>query len=103
MKIKKGDTVLIIKGKDRGKSGKVIKVLRKSNKVVVEGLNLVKKHIKPRRRGEKGKIIQISAPLWVSKVKLICPNCNQPTRIGYQLENDKKFRKCKKCQSLISS
>jgi large subunit ribosomal protein L24 len=102
MKIKSGDTVLILRGKDRGKKGKVIKVFRKTAKVVVEGFNLVKKHIKPKRQGEKGKIIEISAPLPVAKVKLICSNCNQPTRVGYKFENNKKFRVCKKCQSLIS-
>ncbi|MCS7184130.1 MAG: 50S ribosomal protein L24 [Patescibacteria group bacterium] len=101
MKIKKGDTVLIIKGKDKGKSGKVIKALPKENKVIVEGLNLVKKHLRPKRRGERGQIVSIPHPLWVSKVKLICPKCKKPTRIGYQIENEKKLRKCKKCQSLF--
>ncbi|GIW65075.1 MAG: 50S ribosomal protein L24 [Candidatus Parcubacteria bacterium] len=102
MKIKSGDTVLIIRGKDRGKSGKVIKVFKRTSKIVVGGLNLVKKHIRPKRQGEKGKIIEMSAPLSVSKVKLICPNCHQPTRVGYKFENNKKFRFCKKCQNLIS-
>jgi large subunit ribosomal protein L24 len=101
MKIKKGDTVLIIRGKDRGKSGKVVKVIPKENKIVVEGLNLVKKHVKPKRQGEKGKIIEIPAPLYISKVKLICPNCNKPTRVGYKIEGEEKFRICKKCQSKI--
>ncbi len=101
MKIKKGDNVLIIRGKDRGKTGKVIRVLPKENKIVVEGLNLVKKHVKPRRKGEKGKIIEISMPIYVSNVKLLCPNCRQPTRVGYKLENEEKFRICKKCQNKI--
>jgi large subunit ribosomal protein L24 len=101
MKIKKGDNVLIIKGKDRGKSGKVIKALPRENKVVIEGLNLVKKHIKPRKQGEKGKIIEIPRPIYVSNVKLICPNCNKATKIGYKIEGEEKFRICKKCQSKI--
>lgn len=101
MKIKKGDNVLIIKGKDRGKTGKVIKALPKENKVVIEGLNLVKKHIKPRRQGEKGKIVEIPRPIYVSNVKLICPNCNKPTRVGYKFEGEEKYRYCKKCQQLI--
>lgn len=98
MKIKKGDTVLIIKGKDRGKQGKVIKVLPKENRIVVEGLNLVKKHVKPKRAGEKGQIIEVPAPLYVSKVKLICPLCKKPTKVGYTFVNDDKKRMCKKCK-----
>jgi len=101
MKIKKGDTVLIIKGKDRGKVGKVIKALPKENRVIVEGLNLVKKHIKPKRAGEKGEIVEIPAPLYVSKVKLICPSCKKPTKVGYKFVNDTKKRYCKKCKNLI--
>lgn len=98
MKIKRGDTVLIIKGKDKGKSGKVIKVFPKENRIIVEGLNLVRKHLKPKRAGEKGQIVEKPAPLYVSKVKLICPLCKKPTKIGYALINDIKKRKCKKCQ-----
>jgi len=101
MKIKKGDTVLIIKGKDRGKSGKVIKALPKENRIVIEGLNLVKKHVKPKRAGEKGEIVEIPAPLYISKVKLICPSCKKPTKVGYKFVNDTKKRYCKKCKNLI--
>lgn len=102
MKIKSGDTVLITKGKDRSKTGKIIKVFRKSSKAVVEGLNLVKKHVRPKRQGEKGKIIEISAPLEIAKLKLICPNCHKAVRVGYKFEDDKKYRVCKKCQKIIS-
>ncbi|GIW67414.1 MAG: 50S ribosomal protein L24 [Candidatus Parcubacteria bacterium] len=101
MKIKKGDQVLIIKGKDRGKVGKVIKALPKESRVIIEGLNLVKKHIKPRREGEKGKIIEVPRPISVSNVKLVCPNCHKATRVGYKFEGQKKFRYCKKCQNKI--
>jgi large subunit ribosomal protein L24 len=101
MKIKKGDTVLIIKGKDRGKVGEVIKAIPKENRIVVKGLNLVKKHIKPKRMGEKGEIVEIPAPLYVSKVKLICPSCKKPTKVGYKFVDDIKKRYCKKCKSLI--
>ncbi len=101
MKVKKGDTVLIIKGKDRNRVGKVIKALPKENRVVVEGLNLVKKHIKPRRQGEKGRIIEIPRPISVSNVKLICPTCQKPTKVGYKFENEEKYRYCKKCQAII--
>jgi large subunit ribosomal protein L24 len=101
MKIKKGDKVLIIKGKDRGKVGQVIKALPKDNKVVIEGLNLVKKHIKPRKEGEKGKIVTVPKPIFVSNIKLVCPKCNKATKIGYKIEGQNKNRYCKKCQKLI--
>lgn len=102
MKIKSGDTVLIIRGKDRNKSGKVVKVFRKTAKAVVEGLNLVKKHVRPKKQGEKGKIIEVSMPLDIAKLKLICPNCYKAVRIGYKIEDNKKYRICKKCQKIIS-
>ncbi len=101
MKIKKGDLVLILRGKDRHKVGKVIKALPRENKVVIEGLNLVKKHIKPRRQGEKGRIVEIPRPIPVSNVKLICPTCQKPTRVGYKFEGEEKYRYCKKCQAII--
>ena len=97
VKIKKNDTVLIISGKDRGKKGKVIKSLPKENKIVVEGINLRKKHIRPRRQGEKGQIVEIAAPLDVSNVKLICPKCKKSTRVGYRVVEKNKYRICKKC------
>jgi len=99
MKIKKDDLVLIVKGKDRGKKGKIIKSIPKENRVIVEGINLVKKHLKPKRGGEKGQIIEKPQPLYVSNVKLICPICKKPTRVGYTLENNKKKRMCKKCKA----
>jgi len=101
MKIKKGDKVLIITGKDKGKTGKVIKALPKKNQVIVEGVNLKKKHIRPRREGEKGQIVTISFPIDVSNVKLLCPHCGKATRVGYRLEERKKLRVCKKCQQTI--
>ena len=101
MKIKKGDTVLIISGKDKGKKGKVIKCFPKERKITVEGVNLMKKHIKPKRSGEKGQIIQMPAPFDVSNAKLICPHCSKPTRIGYKIEGKKKYRVCKKCSQPI--
>jgi len=98
MKIKKGDIVKILKGKDAGKSGKVIKSLPKENKVVIEGLNLYKKHIKPKRQNEKGQIVEVPRPVNISNVMLICPLCHQPTRINIITIKGKKERKCKKCQ-----
>jgi len=100
-KIKKGDTVLIIRGKDRGKTGKVMKVIPKEQRIIVEGLNLVKKHLKPRTAGEKGRIVEIPAPLHWSKVKLICPKCKKATKVGFKFQEEKKVRYCKKCKQTI--
>lgn len=102
MKIKKDDTVLIISGKDRGKKGKVLRVFPKENRILVEGINLRKKHQKPKRGGEKGQIIELPAPIDISNAKLICPKCGRATRIGYKIisniKNQKlKIRVCKKC------
>jgi len=101
MKIKKGDTVKILAGKDRGKTGKVIKADPKSEKIIVEGLNVYKKHMRPKKQGEKGEIVKISRPMNVSNSMIVCPNCKQATRVGFRLEKDNKFRYCKKCQSRI--
>lgn len=97
MKIKRDDKVLIITGKDRGRRGKVLRSFPRERRILVEGINLRKKHIRPRREGERGEIVEIPAPLHVSNVKLICPKCNQATRVGYKLEGRRKFRVCKKC------
>ena len=101
MKIKKGDKVKIILGKDRGREGQVEKVFPKSGKVLVAGLNLYKKHVRPKKEGEKGGVVEISRPLAVSKVALICPKCGQPTRVGYQLSGKEKIRICRKCKEII--
>ncbi len=101
MKIKKGDKVKILSGKDRGKKGKVIEVLPRQGKLIVENLNLAKKHLRPQKEGEKGKRVEVAIPLPASKVMLICPNCGKPTRIGYKIEGKKKFRICKKCHKEI--
>lgn len=97
MKIKKGDQVLIISGKDRGRKGKILKALPKEEKLVVEGINLRKKHLKPRKAGEKGQIIEFPAPLPISNIKLICPKCGKAARVGYKVEGERKYRICKQC------
>lgn len=97
MKIHKGDTILVVSGKDRGKTGKVLKVFPKENKILVENINLRKKHIKPRRAGEKGQIISLPAPMSVSNVKFICSKCGKAVRLGYKIVQNKKQRICKKC------
>jgi len=97
MKIKKGDQVLIISGKDKGRKNKIIKVFLKESKAIVEGINLRKKHVKPKKSGEKGQIVEVPAPLNVSNLKLICSKCGKPTRVGYKMEGKRKYRICKKC------
>lgn len=97
MKIRKNDQVLIISGKDKGKKGKVLEVFPMAQKITVENINLIKKHRRPRRQGEKGQIIEISKPLHISNIKLICPKCGEAVRVGYKLTETEKFRICKKC------
>jgi len=101
MKIKKGDTVLIISGKDKNKKGKVIRSFPKERKVIVEGAGLVKKHQKPKKQGEKGQIVQIPSKINVANVEIICPSCKKITRIGFQIIKGKKYRSCKKCGKKI--
>ncbi len=97
MKIKKDDKILIISGKDRGKSGQIMHAFPKDKQVIVEGFNLRKKHVKPKKQGEKGQIIEFPAPISVSNVKLICPKCSKATRVGIVKEEKAKKRVCKKC------
>ena len=102
MSIKKGDTVVVLSGKDKGKKGEVIAVLPKDGKVVVEKINMVSRHTKPRRQGEEGGIIQKEAPLYACKVQRVCPKCDQATRPAHKILADgKKVRVCKKCGAEI--
>jgi len=98
-KVKTGDTVRVILGKDRGKSGKVLAVLPKTERVIVEGIGLVKKHVRPRRAGEKGQRVSISAPVRLSNVQLVCPSCKKSARIGIRRENGERIRFCKQCSA----
>lgn len=101
MKIKKGDQILVTSGKDRGRKGQVEKVLSKQQAVLVAGLNVVKKHIRPQGEKKPGGIVEISKPLSLGKVALICPKCQQPTRVGFKIEKKEKHRICRKCQEVI--
>ena len=102
MSIKKNDTVVVITGKDKGQRGKVISVMPKQGKVVVEKINLVSRHTKPRKQGDEGGIIQKEAPLYACKVMRVCPKCEKPTRPAHKLLADgKKVRVCKKCGAEI--
>ncbi len=101
-KIKKGDLVEVISGKDKGKRGKVLRVIPKENKVIVEGVNVVKRHQRPNPRMREGGIVEREAPIYVSKVMLVCPSCGQRTRVGFKiLEDGRKVRYCKKCGEII--
>ncbi len=96
MKIKKDDNVIVVAGKDKGKSGKVIKAIPSSDKVVVEGVNIKKKHMRPRKSGQKGQIVEIAAPVHVSNVMIKDPKTGKPSRIGMKIVGDKKVRISKK-------
>ncbi len=104
-KIKKGDTVLVVKGdhnRTRGKIGKVIKVFPETNRIIVEDVNKVKKHQRRTSPEQPHGIIEMEAPIHVSNVRLICPNCGNPTRVGFKfLEDGRKVRYCKKCGEVI--
>lgn len=106
MKIKKGDKAKVLSGKDRGKSGKVLQVFPKDGRVSVEGLNILIKHLRPQKQGEKGQRIEFPGLINVSNLILICPKCGKNTRVSYKTikgedGKTKKFRVCKKCQETL--
>lgn len=101
MKIKINDKVKVITGKDRSKEGKIIQVFPESGRVVVEGLNIMKKHLRPRKKGEKGQIIELSAPMNISNVMLVCSKCAKVTRVGYKFDGKIKKRVCIQCKEYI--
>ena len=102
MKLKKGDNVKVLRGKERGKTGKIVQTLPKERTAVVEGLNKMVKHAKTRREGEKGQKIEFFAPISVANLALVCPKCSKPARVGWQaMEGGKKVRVCKKCKASI--
>jgi large subunit ribosomal protein L24 len=95
---RQGDTVIIISGKDKGKKGKVLEVSPSEGKIIVEGRNMVTKHVKPRKMGEQGGIVKAEGPLYACKVMLVCPKCGQQTRVGHKIFGDgSKHRVCKRC------
>ncbi len=98
-KLKKGDEVMIVSGKDSGKKGKIEKVFSKTNKVLIAGVNQYKRHLKARSQKQPSEIITITKPLPVSNVILICPKCHLKTRVGFRLEKDESKRICKKCKT----
>lgn len=102
MKIKKNDNILVISGKSKGKSGIVSKVLVKENKLIVIGINVSKKNIKPSKKNPHGGIIDIHLPIAVSNVAIVCPSCNKPTKIAYKISGKTKERVCRKCKSAVT-
>ena len=101
MKIKKGDTVQVLSGNDKGKTGEVLEIIPKLQKVIVKGVNIRKKHVKARKQGEEGGIISVECSIHSSKVNVVCPKCNKATRVGMIKEGKEKIRVCKKCGAKI--
>ena len=100
--VKKGDTVKVISGKDAGKTGKIIAVMPQSGRVIVEGVNMITRHVKPRSMTNPGGRIEQEGPIYASKVMLVCSKCNKPTRVAHKfLENDTKVRVCKHCGEVL--
>ena len=102
MSIRKDDMVVVLSGKDKGKQGKVLEVMPKDGKVVVEKINVVSRHTKPRKQGDQGGILKKEAPIYACKVQRVCPKCGKPTRAAHKVQADgKKVRICKKCGAEI--
>jgi large subunit ribosomal protein L24 len=102
MKIKSGDHVVVIAGKDKGKLGKVIQVFPQENRLVVDKVNKMTRHLKTRARDQKGQKIEFFAPISASNVMIVCPSCKKRTRVTHSIEGDDKKRICKKCKEAIS-
>ena len=97
MFVRKDDKVVVLSGRDKGKEGKVLSAMPKDGKVIVEGVNVASRHMKPKRQGEQGGIIKVETPIYACKVMVVCPKCGKPTRVAHKLEGGKKLRVCKKC------
>lgn len=101
-RIKKGDTVMVMTGKSKGKTGKVLEVKRAEQRIFVEKLNIIKRHMKPSQKHRQGGIIEMEGPIQISNVLLVCANCGKPARTGYRtLEDGNKMRFCKKCGEIV--
>ena len=92
---------MVISGKDKGRTAKIVKSFPKELSILVEGINMKSKHVKPRKQGEKGQVVKVAAPIDVSDVKFLCPKCGKAARIGYIIKDQKKYRICKKCNSEV--
>jgi large subunit ribosomal protein L24 len=96
-RVKKGDTVEVVQGKESGKRGKVLRVLSAEERIIVERVNFIKRHIRPSKKTPQGGVIEREASMHISNVKLVCPSCNQAVRVGVRMEGEEKIRFCKKC------
>jgi len=102
VRLKKGDNVLVISGEDKGKKGKIVKIFPKENRVIIEGMNLLKKHMKPTQKSPQGGIVRQEGPVQISNVRLICNKCDKPTSVKHGLTKEqKKVRVCKKCGEIM--
>ena len=101
MRIKKGDTVEVLSGNDKGKTGEVLEVIPKADKIIVKGINIRKKHVKARKQGEESGIISVECSIPAAKVNVVCPKCGKTTKVGYSVEKDGKVRVCKKCGATL--
>ncbi len=97
MRVKKGDNVQVLSGNDKGKTGEILEVIPKADKIIVKDVNIRKKHVKARKQGDESGIISVECAIPASKVSVVCPKCGKATRVGYSVEKDKKVRICKKC------
>ena len=101
MKIRKGDTVQILSGNDKGKTGEVLETIPKTSRIIIKGINIRKKHIKSKKQGEEGGIVPVECSIHSSKANVVCPKCGKATRIAMKVEDGKKVRVCKKCGAII--
>ena len=101
LNVKKGDTVVVISGKDKGKKGKIMVAQPDAERVIVQGTAMVTRHVKPRKQGQPGGRIEKEGPIHASKVMLVCPKCGKPTRVGHTVIDGEKVRACKKCGAAI--
>ena len=101
MRIKKGDNVQVLSGNDKGKTGEVLEVIPKADKIIVKGVNIRKKHVKARKQGEESGIISVECAIPSAKVNVVCPKCGKTTRVGYSIEKEEKVRVCKKCRAKL--
>ena len=101
MIFRKGDQIKMMTGNDRGKAGRVLAAFPKEGRIVVDGVNMKKKHVRPRKQGQKGELVQVPMPFPVSRAALVCGKCGKPTRVGRRREEGRNIRVCKKCGSII--
>ena len=101
MFVRRDDKVVVLSGKDKGKQGKVLTADPKGGKVIVEGVNVASKHLKPKKQGDQGGIVKMETPIYASKVMVVCPKCGKPTRVAHKITDGKKDRVCKKCGAAL--